>query len=572
MNEYFVPMGEFGEGTLKSDIQKYYPDITRIFKVIKNDPDNWLKIGYNPPTVKYSFIPNANNEDIMHIYNLAINDFRESQKATDPTEQPKKHYNYWYNIFSTILSTMILEGVLNPIYEQMKKKFDETNKSSQQITFNRFKNYLKTGIIKSDSDIINQDIQQSLYSMFIWEFGDSLSKMKIEKSIKKDDKQYRVFNSPKSQKYEIADYSSKIYSGIDFNRLKTLFNECKQLLLFEYNESIATTSSKRDKTVQQAKIKQIDYDNKEITIVGIPTSTSKKKTNLIPEWFHTNPFYLTANKNKYYYIIPKEFNPNDKTLIGIIDDQQPIKKDDLKINKSVTYADTFGAKYDLTANPNKKKDSTFLKKLKKSTDIIGLTGDKSIWKTAMGDTLSAISGDMIDLAKAWVNDEDPRKKFSIGSDNLIRFNILKLFRIYISEIKGISSVKNKDVKDVLHILASYFKDFDEFIKWHLETVNYIMGEFFKDNPEDVSKKNVKKYFEKRKFFESSKSTREDNVMESYYKKIKNLILEFEPTGMEDQIEKRENVNDPKAIEIIGIDNDRVIDDFIDYLVSIKVIK
>lgn len=454
------------------------------------------------------------------------------------------------------------------MYSQMRKHFEKTGKTSQQITFSLFRSYLKTGIIQIKDDISITSIAELLYSLFIWEFGNSLSKLKVSKTLKKDEKEYKVYNAPLSQKYKITDYSSKIYSNIEFQKLKTLFGECKQLLLFEYNES-RSASQKKDKTIQQAKITKIDYKEKTIELLGMASATSIKKQNPIQDYFHTNPFYLTVNKNKYYYIRPTGYDPNSKKLTGVIDSDSEITKADIPLNSTATYADTFGVKYDLSANPKTKTGSTVLgkigKKLKASSDIIGFTGDNNIFKTMAGSKLTGIAGDITDLAKVWFGSDPDTAKFQIGSDNLVRANILNMFRVYLSEIKNKSSLKNKDVKDVLTAMANEFNDFDNFIKWLFEVINFIMSEYYNDNPDTNDQNSVKKYFLARNFFQSSKL---ESINMSIYDFLEMIKLNEE----EQSIDLNKTMNDPKAKEIIGIDNNKVVDDFIEYLVSIRTIK
>ena len=553
---------------MKKEFIEKIPYFQIIFPKVKQNLSKWLIADYSSKEVTLKLTPNNIREDNSYIFNKA----KESFKSFTNSSQLDKQliFEYWNNIFSSILTSIIYDDIFTPIYNIKKQQFTEADKNTKKIIYKDFKSSIIT-IVEEDMD---EKSIQLLYSLFVWSFGDTLTRQKISKitdtnSTKKND--FRLYNGEVSKKYQIQDYSSVIYRSVSIEKLKTLFNECKQLLLFEYNESRSSSRNQKVKTIQQAKVKEINTDDKTITLIGTVNNSGNSNQKDIQEYFHTNPFYMTVNKNKYYYIVPKEFDQSSKELKAIIDTNEPLDKEEIKVNSIVTYADTFGVKYDISAKPANKQKSVWEKsKLKQSLDIIGLTGDDNIFKTAAGETLTAIAGDIKQLIKIWIDKKDPEKELKVGTDNNIRYNILNMFKVYVVEILKNSGIKNKNVYESLPILANNLDKFNDYIKWIFEVVNYIMSEFYNENPNSDSKEDAKKYFIQRNFFKSSGLS---SVTESIYNTIQYLLNEYVVDEFGDTGDNLPPKSDPKAVEIIkGINNQDVVDDVINYLMSIKTIK
>ena len=569
----------FGDdGILKSEFSKDINNFIIYFNKIRENIKDFVNFDFTDKKIYLLVSPTVLPEDYNYILNLINKSFEEQ------TGQEKR-YDYWNNLLSSFLSTFIYNSILLPTFNIIRSK------SKLKITQKDFKTYLEA--LLKESEKINKNVYNLLYILFLLEFGNTVSKKKSIKQLSKktEAKPTSIYTRGRfSEKYNIPDYTSMIYRTINMTpKIKSLFNECKQILLLEYNMQ-RSTGNKRDKTIFNAKVKDVSFEDttkKDQTIMKMVIIPDDKEMKFIPDFFSINKFYITVDKSDYYYVQGKKVDTSNKELT--IEFINPINPDDQKeykekfFNNNITCADTFGKQYDLKANPKWWSWSKILTKitnnkdkLKKTSDVIGLTGDNSIWKTAMGDTLSAITGDFGKIFDIWTNTDDDglKSKIKTDTDNLIRFNILNMFKVYLKEIKKVSSIK-KDVKDSLVPMSSNITDYDYYVIWIQEVTNYIMSEFYNDNDYNNNKELLKKYIKKRNFFDISEFKKDKTTVESsYYDIIKNInhIIEtrsrLRPSGYAEQNKEA----DPKAIEIIGIDNDRVIDDFIDYLVSIKVIK
>lgn len=481
---------------IKSELSLYFDEKGNIkpehinqsydFGLTKKQLSNTVDISPKEITIKpYPNIGNLSSTGIVWIKDLVNEAFGLSQKSTSDQL-------VYSNMMKSVIAIITQEYIFDSVYNKMVKDFTEAGANSKKITKADFKGQIDVWY----KDSLSVEFINKLYSLFLWTYGTSLTKEKLKaKEAKSKQEDFKIYNAPLSQKYQVPDMTNLIYQYSNPQKIKTLFTECKQMLLVEYNES-RIKKSKKDANVEQSfEMKISDFDPSTNTI-KFKTADIKNKKML------TGNFFITQNNKDFWQVTPN--GTEGEFLNGIIYTDKKIIP--LKSNDMVSAAETFGAKYDISATPADKRQSTFWKKLKKTSDIIGFTGADSIFKTAAGETVSALGGHLNDIRQTWGHkfpwerEIDPTQ-IKAGDDAHIRYCILLMFKDYLDWKVDKINIKSKKPEEYIPICADHLADFDSFVKWMLESTNYTIGEFLTANPElERNKANVKTFFNTKKYF------------------------------------------------------------------------
>lgn len=433
-----------------------------------------------------------------------------------------------------IISLTFFENIFPMVYEELSRSGNKITQKDFGLTIRK---YLDT------KNKFSNEHMKDLLSVFLLIYGDlntkKLIKDELSKSKKPDLAEFQTYKAPLSEKYQIPDVSNIIYSGITPAKLKTLFTECKQMLLLEYNET-RMKNTKKDKEVAPIDTKVISYDEATKTI-------QLNANDLKSPLFKTTAFYITKDNANFYKVVPTE--TKDNTIYGTIYTDQ--KKVGLQKGNKIKAAETFGAKYDIQAEPAENRDSTFWKKLKKSMDVVGLSGEQSIFKTAAGETVSNLAGGLNTLRKEWVKDTRWLKLFNdtvfpwekemsvqeikVGFDAHVRWCIFMMFNDYLDfKIDKINLGGARNMNNIVPVLADQFKEYDGFVRWFLEMTNYVLAELLSEFPEQKrTPELLKQYCTKRGFFAGT--------------------------------------DKPKGTEIVGIGEKKVADDFVKYCKATRIV-
>lgn len=471
------------------------------------------------------------------------------------------------NVLYQILALTFAESIFPIIYEMVENARTNTN-IPLRLNMNMFKTYLPTYLNESNAPLSNATIRD-LYSLFIHQFGDVAAKNVLAKSEqeKKDSAKVdqKIYPAPLSKKYQIIDVSNIIYNNVNPQRLKKLMTECKQMLLIEYNET-RMKKSKKDNNVIPHEVKVVSFDPATRTIEFF-VNELKDPT------FKTTSFYITKNNKNFYMVTPTETVGN-KIVGTIYSDDKEIG---IVTGDKVSAAETFGARYDIQAQPAEKRQSTFWKKLKKTSDVIGITGDASIFKTASGELVSAMGGHINQIRQAWGikfpwEKELNPKEIKGGTDAHIRYCIFRMFADYIDwKINKVDfKTKVRNMTNIIPILADNIAEYDKFVAWILETTNYVLGEYIQDFPEQQRTRTLlSAYIKKRTMFRGMSSKSISNAIDN----VKNAVQASVDVGNLSGLGRVGNQkSDPKAAEIIGVNKQEIVNDFLDYCVSLKIVE
>jgi len=408
------------------------------------------------------------------------------------------------------------------------------------------------------------EVIKTMFSMFLMFYGSIATKNDIAKSLNTKDstKELPTYKAPLSQKYQIPDVTNIIYSGISPQKLKTLFTECKQMLLVEYNET-RIKKSKKDATVKPFDLKVHDYDPATKMI-------QFKESDLASHpLFKTTVFYITPNNQAFYQVTPGE------TTGGIVYGKvYADAKETVGVNSGdmVSAAETFGARYDILAKPAESRQSTFWKKLKKVSDIVGTSGSNSIFKTAAGSTVSSLMGGFDDirtaLDKKWLKfpweHEPDIKGITPGLDAHIRYTIFLMFRDYLDYKIDKISIRLTSMTNVIPVLADHMQHYDEFVRWQLEVTNFIMADYISEFPEQKREAElVRKYIAYRGFFTGGNPNFKARVADAA-----NAIGQTTKDLTKDTTNFKSN---PKVMEIVGVEEKSLIDDFVKYCRATRIV-
>jgi hypothetical protein len=464
----------------------------------------------------------------MKSYYLEIaSDFYDKYRSNRITPEETKYYIAAAYDLSALT---FLENIFPLVHEDLKTQGQTT------ITQKSFGMSLRNYIV---TDKLSSETIKNYMSVFLLIYGDSESKLIAKSELSKKTTNLDIYKAPLSEKYQVPDVSNIIYAGITPLKLKTLFTECKQALLLEYNET-REKKSKKDKEVAPTAGKIVSY-TPETNVIQFNVNELKNPL------FKTTAFYSTKDNANYFKVVPNE--TKDNLITGTI---YTDKKDTgLNAGDRIQAAETFGAKYDIQAEPAENRDSNFWKKLKKSMDVVGLSGDQSIFKTAAGETVSNLAGGLNTLRKEWVKDTRWLKMFNdtifpwekemsaqdikSGFDAHVRWCIFMMFNDYLDfKLNRINLGGARNMNNIVPILADHFKEYDGFVRWFLETTNYVLAELLNEFPEQKRTADLlRQYCSKRGFFAGT--------------------------------------DKPKGVEIVGIAEKKVADDFVKYCKATRIV-
>lgn len=563
-----------------------------------------------------NMIIDQTDKDLLYINDIKINYIDITNKLKTDTSEPNLNQ---------------LREVISGIFYNFIKSFSDYVKSAEFIkTIGTSYSYI---ISASDFDkyysrFFNNNIMlKPLRSIFQKYFETDYEKPKKD-SLRTERK---LYNAPLSMSYEVSDMSDVVYKGLSIDNIKTYFKESKKTIVAIYNNNKGQTRNVSNSEVDGFDVKIYKYDSKtKMIYVELITpnasfdSVMTKNDNSI---VYKNPKnnepsvidleYKGKDGTDYKFLIKNDiagveeelkiFDKVPNTIILEATQEDVANMTDIQKNRYLTDLanqkktnDTQISTSDADTNtpepikeepkpedkteptptpvqpigidaliinwetfPVKREDvkfkgfiSNLLSKLnkvpgkfKKTLDIIGLTGDQAVWKTAMGANLSGIWNDLMAIKDVWLKGEDKDGKKSqklTDKEANIRFRILSVFGYYLEYVAKKPPIKTSkggvSNYDVIKYLAPNINEFDAYVAWIFESTNLLFYLY------DIQYSD--------EYFDKSKATA--NIIRKYIKDI-NFFM-------------KSKTEDQRIINIVKLDTLSILDEYIQYLLSLQIVK